>query len=113
MENLKPNYHRDHTHRGTSLSTNHTTDGRMVDGMSMNIKNQETYKLARELAAATGESLTEAVTLAVRERLERLGQKNSQTMSQRLLAIGKECAPTLRQVGEHGDLLYDDKGLPK
>ena len=40
--------------------------------MSLNIKNEQTHDLARELASLTGESLTEAVTVAVRERLERL-----------------------------------------
>ena len=40
--------------------------------MSLNIKNAETYRLVRELAEATGESLTEAVGNAVRERLERV-----------------------------------------
>jgi antitoxin VapB len=37
--------------------------------MSLNIKNPETYRLVKELADATGESMTTAVTEAVRERL--------------------------------------------
>jgi antitoxin VapB len=40
--------------------------------MSLNIKDPETDTLARELAQATGETITQAVTIAVRERLERL-----------------------------------------
>lgn len=40
--------------------------------MRLNIKNPETDRLARELAAATGESITAAVTAAVRERLQRI-----------------------------------------
>src|SRR5271157_2643474 len=40
--------------------------------MSLNIKNDETYRLVEELAKLTGETLTGAVTQAVRERLERL-----------------------------------------
>ena len=39
--------------------------------MALSIKNPETERLARELARATGESLTEAVTKAVRDRLVR------------------------------------------
>jgi antitoxin VapB len=39
-------------------------------GVRLNIKNPETDRLARELAAATGESITTAVTIAIRERLE-------------------------------------------
>ena len=39
--------------------------------MSLNIKNEETCELARELATLTGESMTGAITVALRERLER------------------------------------------
>ena len=38
--------------------------------MSLNIKNEETHRLARELAVLTGESMTGAITVALRERLE-------------------------------------------
>jgi len=40
--------------------------------MALNIKDPQTDALARELAQTTGETITEAVTVAVRERLERL-----------------------------------------
>lgn len=40
--------------------------------MALNIKDEGADRLVRELAAETGESLTTAVTVAVRERLERL-----------------------------------------
>ena len=40
--------------------------------MSMNIKNEEAHRLTEELAKLTGESLTGAVTEAVRERLDRV-----------------------------------------
>jgi antitoxin VapB len=40
--------------------------------MALNIKDQAADALVRELAAETGESITTAVTIAVRERLERL-----------------------------------------
>jgi antitoxin VapB len=40
--------------------------------MALNIKDEAADRLARELAAETGESITTAVTIAVRERLERL-----------------------------------------
>ena len=39
--------------------------------MSLNIKNEETCRLARELAELTGETITGAITVALRERLER------------------------------------------
>ena len=43
--------------------------------MGLNIKNEEANRLIHELAGSTGESLTTAVTIAVRERLERIQQR--------------------------------------
>ena len=40
--------------------------------MGLHIKSEETHRLARELARLTGESMTAAVTEAVRERIDRL-----------------------------------------
>jgi antitoxin VapB len=84
--------------------------------MSLNIKNEDTNRLAHELAGLTGESITTAVTVAVRERLDRLQQSKRGALSDRLLKIGKDCAAHLKEpflTVEHGDLLYDEKGLPK
>jgi antitoxin VapB len=84
--------------------------------MGMNIKSEETHRLARELASLTGESLTEAVTEAVRERLERLRPAKEPHLKDRLLAIGRDCAQHLNEPFrsvDHGELLYDDRGLPR
>ena len=84
--------------------------------MSLNIKNEETHRLARELAALTGESVTTAVTEAVRERLNRLQNDHPDALAERLLQIGKDCAAHLKgpfRSIDHGDLLYDDRGLPR
>ena len=84
--------------------------------MGLNIKNDEANRLAHELAALTGESLTTAVTIAVRERLDRLQRSRTEPLSARLLKIGKDCALHLKEPFlsvDHGDLLYDDKGIPK
>jgi antitoxin VapB len=84
--------------------------------MSLNIKNKDAHKLARQLARLTGESMTQAVTEAVRERLQRVQGKNAAKLSDQLLEIGRDCATRLKEPfrsGEHGDLLYDEKGLPK
>jgi len=86
--------------------------------MSLNIKNQDAHKLARQLARLTGESMTEAVTEAVRERLTRVrgADKHAPRLSDRLLEIARDCAPRLKEPfrsANHGDLLYDEKGLPK
>lgn len=84
--------------------------------MSLNIKNKEAHKLARQLARLTGESMTQAVTESLRERLKRAQGKQASKLSDRLLEIGRDCAPRLKEPfrsSDHGDLLYDEKGLPK
>jgi antitoxin VapB len=84
--------------------------------MGLNIKNKEAHRLAEQLAKLTGESLTAAVTEAVRERLDRVRHKRPSNLSDRLLAIGKDCAAHLKEPfrsGDHGDLLYDERGLPR
>lgn len=84
--------------------------------MSLNIKNEKTHRLIRQLARLTGESMTAAVDQAVRERLERVRRVQDGGMAERLLKIGKECAAHLKEPYrsiDHGDLLYDEKGLPK
>ncbi len=85
--------------------------------MSLNIKNAETVRLVRELADLTDESMTGAVTEAVRERLERLKQADGRRgMADRILAIAADMHARLPDDFfeiEHGDLLYDEYGLPK
>jgi len=84
--------------------------------MSLNIKNKEAHKLAQQLARFTGESMTVAVTEAVRERLERVRRERGVALSDRLLEIGKDCAAHLKEPFrsiDHGHLLYDKKGLPR
>lgn len=81
--------------------------------MSLNIKNEETHRMAQELALLTGESMTTAVTEAVRERLTRVKSKG---MAERIMKLAKRCAPLWKEPFksvDHGDLLYDEKGLPK
>ena len=83
--------------------------------MAMNIKNDEAQKLAHELARITGESLTGAVSEALRERLQRV-QSTQGGLAQRLLRIGRDCAAQLKEPfrsKDHADLLYDERGLPK
>jgi antitoxin VapB len=84
--------------------------------MALNIKSDEAHKLAQELARTTGESLTAAVTAALRERLARVRRRSGTSLAARLLAIGKDAAPRFKEpyrTAEHGDLLYDERGLPK
>ena len=84
--------------------------------MSLNIKSEQSHRLARELAQLTGESMTAAVEKAVEERLERVRRDKKGNLAERLLKIGRECAPLWKEPYrsmDHGDLLYDEKGLPK
>ena len=84
--------------------------------MSLNIKNEEAHRLAQELAKLTGESMTVAVSEAIRERLERLRGNSREDMAERILKIGRECAAHLKEPYKSIDideLLYDEKGMPK
>lgn len=84
--------------------------------MSLNVKNKEAVELARELAAETGETITKAVTEALRERLERTRKGAAGSLSERLLAIGKDTASRLQEpfkTDDAGDLLHDEAGLPR
>jgi antitoxin VapB len=85
--------------------------------VSLNIKNEETCRLANELAQLTGETMTGAITVALRERLEReMRESDIEERVRALHAIGERCARLLREgpsAVEHGDFLYDEHGLPK
>lgn len=84
--------------------------------MSLNIKNEEAHRLAQQLAKLTGESMATAVTQAVRERLDRVRANSGIGMAERILEIGRDCAAHMKEPYksiDHGELLYDEKGLPK
>lgn len=80
--------------------------------MSLNIKNEEAHRLVQELATLTDDSMTGAVTQAVREKLDRV---KSESMVERIRKIRKEFAARLkgRPLPDHAELLYDEDGLPK
>jgi antitoxin VapB len=86
--------------------------------MCLNIKNPEAHALAERLAKLTGETLTKAVTTALRERLARLEETAGfdEALYQELKAIAADCRKHMKEPYvsmEHGDLLYDERGLPK
>ena len=83
--------------------------------MALNIKDPETDRLARELARATGESITVAAKVAIVERLERVrarlaAQANADDL-QGIIARGRQ-RMTLDQRPVDEILGYDDQGLP-
>ena len=84
---------------------------------SLNLKSPEAYRLANRVARITGESMTQAVTTALRERLARLDQSGRMaSLAGELMAIGADCAsrlsPRTKRL-DHGEFLYDEKGLPR
>ena len=83
--------------------------------MPLNIKDPEAHKLAKALQRETGETMTRAVTEALRERLERVRrQSNAGATAEDLITIGHRCASTLKGPAvDHGTLLYDERGLPR
>ena len=90
--------------------------GRKVENVDLNIKNKEAYRLTKQLSKLTGESLTTAVTEAVRERLDRVRRERGVDLAERLLAIGRDCAARLKEpfrTIDHDAMLYDERGLPK
>ena len=82
--------------------------------MSIYIKDEETCRLADELARLTGETVTDAIAAAIRERLER--EREIAERLKRMRAISKRAAKLLREGGppiDHGEFLYDENGLPR
>lgn len=85
--------------------------------MSLNIKNPEAHRLATELAKATGKSLTQAVTDALRESLMKVRSTvPDPQLLEDLRRISKDCAsrmsPEAKAI-DHGEYLYDELGMPK
>jgi antitoxin VapB len=88
----------------------------MVEKMAFSIKSEEADRLARQLTAVTGESLTDAVTVALRERLGRLrGRRSARSLADELDQIAKRCAalPLLDPRPPDEILGYDEHGLPR
>ncbi len=83
--------------------------------MSLNIKDPEAHKLAKELAAETGETMTQVVTVALREKLSRIRRaKKAKATAGELRAIAARFRKHIKgPVEDHGAFLYDEKGLPK
>lgn len=84
--------------------------------MGITIRDEETQRLAEELSRLTGESMAAAVGMAVRERLDRVRRERDGGLAEQLLDIGRDCAPRLKEPFrsmDHGDLLYDEFGLPR
>ena len=81
---------------------------------SLNIKDPEAHRLAEAISEATGETMTRAVTEALRERYERIQSRRGKATVEELLAIADRAAAHVkRPYINHSELLYDENGLPK
>jgi antitoxin VapB len=83
--------------------------------MALRIKSGEADRLARELAAETGETLTEVVEVALRERLDREHARHAASMRTRLarLAAGVAALRVANAQTPEEIIGYDDAGLPR
>jgi antitoxin VapB len=82
--------------------------------VTLNIKDPEAHRLAKGIARATGETLTRAVTEALRQRYERLRAREAKASVDELLAIARRASVKIKgPYLDHGEFLYDEKGLPK
>lgn len=91
-------------------------------GVQLNIKNPEARSLAKQISDATGETITEAVTGALRLRLAALEREGRPTDIERreksaqfyrLIAGSRGRWNGTMLSLDHGDLLYDEDGLPR
>jgi antitoxin VapB len=84
--------------------------------MAMSIKNDETERLARQVARETGESLTEAIRNSLQERWERLkARRRSQVLTGQVedLLRRVDALPNLDSLPEDEILGYDESGAPR
>jgi antitoxin VapB len=81
--------------------------------MTLNVKDPEAHRLAGAISKETGETLTRAVTAALRERYERLQRNRTKASVEELLAIADRASVHVkRPYIDHTELLYDEAGLP-
>ena len=81
---------------------------------SLNIKDPEAHRLAAAIAQETGETMTHAVTEALRERFERLPGRQGKAGVEELRAIAKRAAASVKHPYlDHAEFLLDKDGLPK
>jgi antitoxin VapB len=84
--------------------------------MAISLKDPEADRLARDVAARTGETLTRAIVVALRERLARLrGRPRRRPLRDELREISRRCAslPTLDDRPADDVMGYDERGMPR
>ncbi len=84
--------------------------------MALSIRNPRAEKLARQVAAESGENLTEAIIHALEERLERLkGRRTTTDVAEEIMRISIRCRalPEVDPRSAEEVLGYDERGLPQ
>jgi antitoxin VapB len=83
--------------------------------MPINIKDSATDAKVRELAELTGESITDAVRIAIEQRLRRESPRRRAGVAERLLALGASLSarPRLQDGDADAAIGYDMFGVPK
>jgi antitoxin VapB len=82
--------------------------------MSLNVKDPEAHRLAQAIALETGDSLTKVVIDSLRERHAKLEKRKRKASVAELMAIARRASKLVkRPYVDHGELLYDERGLPK
>lgn len=81
--------------------------------MALRIDSPEADQLAKELTRYTGETVTQAVITALRERLDREKRKQRSSLAEELMRMGQECAalPVLDRRRADEILGYGESGL--
>lgn len=83
--------------------------------MGLNIKDEETDRLAREVAKLAGETITEAVKRSLSERVAKLkSQRREKSLVDDIMEIGRRCAALpVRDPRSADEIIgYDRNGLP-
>ena len=84
---------------------------------ALNIKNEESVRLVKERAELEVASMTTVVIEAVREKLaQERAQRANKGLAEKLLKLGRNTTPLWKEPWKstpHGELLYDEKGLPR
>ncbi len=83
--------------------------------MPISIRNEKAESLAREVAQETGESITQAITMALEERLARVrGSRTARSLVAEIMEISRRCSslPTLDSRTDEEILGYGGNGTP-
>ena len=82
---------------------------------TLNIQAPEAHTLAEAIVSETGETITQAVVQALRERYERVrAARRPKAAAEEILAIARKVSGQLPKTHvDHAELLYDEHGLPK